>query len=538
MQMEHRAQTPEHFIDATAHDSQRVQVTPRRMARLARNAIANLLRLGAAWLVLLLVPPVLVRTLTHAQYATWMLVLQLTAYVTLFDGALQMSVSRFVARAYSDEDWSLLGETLSSVALLFTVAALAGLVGIALLAFAIPSLFHSIPATLLLPARASLISIGAALAIIFPASALAGLSLGMEKNHVNAIAGTASKLLAAAGVVWAALHHQGLIRMAVWTTLGILAQPAIYVLATMRQRMWSFFSPTFVRARRAWEFTRFCSASLASQLSILFISGLDLPIVAAFDFKNAGYYAVAVTVSNMLAVPHGAILSTLIPILSSKTAAESPGRMGEVLLRTSRLATALAALIAMPIMIGMPVLLTLWVGADYASHTLLFGELLTAALLIRLTLAPYALIGFSAGEQSKMLISPAAESVVNLLLSLWLVQVMGATGVALGTLIGTFVGIGVHFGNSMPRTRSMEFSKMRLLSSGILRPLALAAPVGLIGAVVLVLVPSIAAWLLLLVLFTAFLALILWKTVLMPEDRTLVRLAGGHLVPALSKAQS
>ena len=46
--------------------------------------------------------------------------------------------------------------------------------------------------------------VGGALAVVFPASSLAGLSLGIEKNQINAIAGSASKLLGAAGTVWAA----------------------------------------------------------------------------------------------------------------------------------------------------------------------------------------------------------------------------------------------------------------------------------------------------------------------------------------------
>src|SRR5690242_19844244 len=105
-----------------------------RIARLARNAIASLLRLGASWLVVLLVPPVLVRSLTHSEYATLMLVLQITAYSMIFDGALQMSVSRFVARAFWASDWDLLGETISSITLLFTLASAIVLAGIVLFA--------------------------------------------------------------------------------------------------------------------------------------------------------------------------------------------------------------------------------------------------------------------------------------------------------------------------------------------------------------------------------------------------------------------
>src|SRR5690348_13885766 len=508
-----------------------------RVARLARNAIANLLRLGASWLVILLVPPVLVRSLTHSEYATWMLVLQIAAYSTIFDGALQMSVSRFVARAFWASDWDLLGETISSITLLFTLASTVVLGGIVVLALVMGHFFHSIPPALMYQAKWCLVIVGGALALVFPASALAGLSLGIEKNHVNAIAGSASKLIGAAGAVWAALHHEGLVRMALWTSLGIFVQPAIFLLATIRQDLWSFFSPRLIRMKRAWEFSRFCSAALVAQVSGLFIAGLDLPIVAAWDFSHAGYYAIAIIVSNMLIVPYGAVLSTLVPIISSRSAAESPESMGRVLLRTTRLSTALLLWIAIPLMIGMPLLLRLWVGSDYAVHTLVLGEILLAANLVRLTLMPYSMVGFSAGEQNKMLVSPGVEAVVNLAISLLLVRSMGATGVAVGTLIGAFVGVGLHFWNSMAYTRSMSFRKTELLFDGILQPSAWTLPVAAVCAILFYLTASTAVKLLLLAAVVAALGFLFWKAVLKPEDRTMFRLAGGHLLPTFSRAE-
>lgn len=508
-----------------------------RVARLAKNAIANLLRLGTSWLILLIVPPVLVRMLTHSEYATWMLVLQLTAYTTIFDGILQLSVSRFVARAFWASDWDLLGETISSITMLFTFASAVVLAGMLILAVIMGDFFHSIPPALMHQAKMSLLIVGGALALVFPTSALAGLSLGIEKNQVNAIAGSASKLIGAAGTVWAALHHQGLVTMAIWTGLGILIQPAIYLFATVRQGLWSFFSVRLIRMKHTWEFSRFCSAALVAQVSGLFIAGLDLPIVAAWDFGNAGYYAIAIIIGNMLTVPYGAVLSTIVPIISSRSAEESPESMGRVALRTTRLSTALLLWIAIPLMIGLPLLLRLWVGREYAVNTLILGEILLAAYLVRLTLMPYSTVGFSAGEQSKMLVSPGVEAAVNLAFSLLLVRSMGATGVAIGTLIGAFVGVGLHFWNSMAYTRSMSFKKSDLLFRGILQPATWGLPIAIACAILFALAASTGLKLLVLTAAVVTLAFIFWKTVLSSEDRTLFRLAGGHLLPLFSRAE-
>ena len=504
-----------------------------RFARLARNAMANMLRLGASWLAILVVPPILVRYLTHPEYATWMLVIEITAYSTIFNTSLQMSVSRFVARAFWAEDWTTLGEILSSITLLFTAAAVLVLGLVAVVSLEMGRIFHSIPSGLLQEAKWALVIVGGALAIVFPAISMAGLSLGIEKNKINAIAGAISKLVGAAGVIWAALHHQGLVRMALWMSVGILIQPIIFWIAIVRQGLWSFFSARLVRMQRAWEFSRFCSAALASQAGMILITGLDIPIVAAWDFSNTGYYAVAAIVGNMLAVPFGAVLSTLIPLLSSRTASESPETMGRILIRTLRIANALLLWIAIPLMIGMPLLLRLWVGKDYAAHTLILGEILVAAQFVRLSIMPYGITGFSAGEQGKMLVSPAVEAIVNVSFSILLVHRMGAVGVAVGTLIGAFVGIALHFWNSMAYTKSMSFRKTELLSRGMLAPLAWALPIAAISATLFSIAAFTGLRFLVLAACATVLPLVFWKAILGEEDRTLIQHASGHLFPKL-----
>lgn len=496
----------------------------RHVARLAKNVAANLLRQGTSWLIVLFVPPLLVRTMPKASYATWMLVLQLGAYATLFDGGLQMAVSRFVARAHHAGERTVLGEILSSAALLLTAAAAILLLLVGVGSFFFSHLFPAIPLWLQPQAAQALLLVGGSLALAFPSSVLAGFALGLERNQVNALAGSASKVVGSVGTVWAALHHQGIAVMAAWTAAGNLVQPLIFVAATWSHGLPSLLRATLVRGHRMWEFARFTSAMMVSQLGMLLISGLDLPIVASYDFRNAGYYAIATTLSNLLLVPQGAILTTLVPTFSGMSLDASPERMGQVLLRTTRLGTVLLALVAVPLMVGMPTLLRVWVGASYAMHTLVFGEVLVAAQLIRLSLMPYALIGFTSGQQSRMLLSPGLESLINLACSLLLVRRLGASGVALGTLIGACVGVAVHFLKSMPNTRSsLHFRRTDLLLHGILAPAAWAAGVATLLLLVLPVVQLPTLRLALVAAGVLLLAGIYWRFTLHMEDRNTLR---------------
>jgi O-antigen/teichoic acid export membrane protein len=445
-------------------------------SRVPGNALANLLRMGASWIVVLLLPPLLVRVLDKPTYATWVLILQIGAYVTLIDVGIQSAIGRFVARAEGLRDRRSMGQAMSSAGLILAVAALASAAAALVCAWQLPRLFHSIPASIVPGARTSLLVVGFSLALSLPFSTFAGAFLGLQMNYVNAIAGSVGKLAGAAGAAWAAWRHQGMLVMALWIGAGNLLQSAIYCAWWFRLRIRGVLRRVFMTGAAIREFSVFCVAMFAVQLASLLITGMDMPVVAAFDFRAAAYYAVAATVSSMLIAPHTAIVTTLIPVASGLSATETPERIGRMVLKTTRYGNAILCLLTLPLLFAMRPFLRLWVGADYAVHVLPLAVILVVAQFIRLALLPYAAVAFAAGQQQRMLISPMVEGVVNLACSVAGAYFLGALGVALGTLIGAVVGVLLHFVNSMPRTDCMTFSRRRLALTAMARPVACCLP--------------------------------------------------------------
>lgn len=445
-------------------------------SRVPRNAAANLVRMGASWLVVLLLPPLLVRVLDKPTYATWVLILQLGAYVTLVDAGLQSAIGRFVARAEELQDRRSMGHALSSAGLILASAAVLAAGATLICSWQLNHLFHGIPASIATGARQSMLVIGLSLAISLPFSTFAGAFLGLQMNHVNAVAGGVGKLAGAAGAAWAAWHHRGLLAMSLWIGGGNLLQSAIYLAWWQRLRIHGMLRRALMTGAAIREFSRFCAAMFAVQLASLLITGMDMPVVAAFDFRAAAYYAVAATVSSMLIAPQSAIVTTLVPVASGLSATEPPERLGQVVIRTTRYANAILCLLTLPLLFALYPFLHLWVGSDYAGHALPLAVLLIVAQFIRLTLIPYASIAFGAGQQERMLVSPLVEGVVNLACSVAAAWRWGAMGVAAGTLIGAVVGVALHFIKSMPLTDRLRFSRQALVRSGILRPMACCLP--------------------------------------------------------------
>jgi O-antigen/teichoic acid export membrane protein len=122
-------------------------------------------------------------------------------------------------------------------------------------------------------------------------------------------------------------------------------------------------------------------------------------------------------------------------------------------------------------------LLSLWVGRQYALRSAVYLEILVLGNVVRQLSMPYLASVVATGRQRAATLATVIEACVNLALSVWLVQRIGAVGVAIGTLAAAFIGVGVHLSVSIPRTQAtMAIDRLRYSLQGLLRPLLVLAP--------------------------------------------------------------
>jgi O-antigen/teichoic acid export membrane protein len=167
----------------------------------------------------------------------------------------------------------------------------------------------------------------------------------------------------------------------------------------------------------------------------------------------------------------------LLPALSSMQAGTTPSRLGNLCIKTTRYCSLSLCLMGLPLFFGAYPLLSLWVGHSYAARSAVYLEVLVVGNIIRQLLYPYTIGVVATGNQHLATIAAVAEALVNLSLSVWLVQKMGAIGVAIGTLVGALVSVSVHLVVSMDLTRSsILIPRPRFLLQGLLRPLLTITP--------------------------------------------------------------
>jgi O-antigen/teichoic acid export membrane protein len=438
---------------------------------LVKNAFANLCRGGAAALVVLLLPPFLTRILSKDAYGTWLLILQLSTYVGFLDFGIQTAVGRYVAYYNELGDTKQRDSIVSTSLLILTAVGTVAIVGISLLSWQLPNLFKDMPNALHQDARIALLSVGGSLAIALPFNVFGAIFIGLQQYNVPAWIIGSSKLLGGLSVVLIAKSSHSIVMMGLM--MGI---------ANLLTGFWQYFaynkiagdvkiSSQSISKKSAIEITNYCSGLLVWSMGMVLVSGLDTAIIGYFDYKSVVYYTLAASVSNFVTGIQSSIFTTLLPKASEISAREDRIGLGKLLISSTRYATITLVLTSLPLILSGKWLLTIWVGESYANNTILLLQLLVIANFIRQLGAPYAIITMAVGEQRLIMISPFVEGIVNLVISIFLVEKVGIIGVAIGTIIGSCASILSHFFYNLPKTKNIILPSIYPLLIEIGKPL-------------------------------------------------------------------
>jgi O-antigen/teichoic acid export membrane protein len=237
------------------------------------------------------------------------------------------------------------------------------------------------------------------------------------------------------------------------------------------------------------------------------------------------YYSLAANLTAFVTSVHGAMISVIMPSAASMGAKKDKRALGRLLLSTTRYGVVILILTSLPLVLGARALLTLWVGASYAGNTAILLQLLVIANFVRHIGAPYAIIALAVGEQRKIILSPVIEAIVNLTASVIFTAYYGVIGVAIGTLCGAFVSIGMHFMHNLPRTMSIEIKNSRLLLSAVFVPLASVGPSVVMMAAYASIFSSIYLEYIFLVVANVICWLLLWKYGVSFDEKTKIMVA-------------
>jgi O-antigen/teichoic acid export membrane protein len=427
-------------------------------------------------LVALLLPPFLIRHMPLTRYDLWVLILQLGAYVGFLDFGIQTAIGRFVAQANEQRDAERRDQIVTSSLVLLTGAAGLALLVVALLAWQMPHLFRAMPPSMVGPARAALLLVGASLALALPANAFNGVFVGLHRFDVPAYTVAGGKLLGALLVVVIVLSGGGLVAMAAGIAGANIAASAAQYVAYRRLAIGMRITPRLIARAALREIVGYCASLSVWQFATLLVMGLDTTLVGIFDFRSVGYYTIAGSFITVILGLQSALFGVLIPEAAVLQARGDRLRLGVVLLSGTRYGMLTLLLTGLPLIFGARPILALWVRPENAPHVVPLLQILVVANIVRLAAVPYATLLVGTGQQRLVTLSPLVEGFTNLVVSILAGRAFGAEGVAFGTLVGAVIGILFHILYNMPRSTAIALPRRIFVRTGLLQPLACALP--------------------------------------------------------------
>jgi O-antigen/teichoic acid export membrane protein len=502
--------------------------TRREKFLIVKNATANLVRGTASAVVALVLPPFLTRSMSADAFGAWSLILQLSAYVGYLDFGIQTAIARFVAHATERKDTAHRDNIVSTALACLAASGLLAFLGLILLTLFLPHLFHHLPGYLLLDIRMSVLLVGGSLSIGLPASVFAGTFVGLQRNEIPAAVIAISRILNAGLLILIVRSGGGIRAMAFTSSIVNLLSYLVQFIAY--RRMAKNLEPTISISMRhvskgaALELVDYCTSLTVWGLGMVLVTGLDLTIVGAYRFDEVGYYAVAATLITFLGGAFGALFGALGSPAAVFHARDDKAGLGRMVSVTTRLGMFLLLATGLPLIFGASRILRIWVGATYAQHATVLVQILVVANIVRLCATPYVVAMIGTGEQRRIILVPLLEGATNLVISLFAGYYLGAVGVALGTLIGSFISLGGHLIYNIGRNTTIQLSAIQYLRTSILRPVFCSVPILILGTSWPRLTASLQPWLTGSLLTGACLLTggLVWYIGLVPDERQAV----------------
>jgi O-antigen/teichoic acid export membrane protein len=505
--------------------------------RFARNAGVSVARICVNSLIALVLPAYLTQHLPLKTYAAWVLIIQVSSFISLMDFGVQAAVAKFVAEHEAKGDHLGSSRCASTGAVILAAAGLFGIAVIAGLAYFVPTLFHDMPASLYRDVRISIVLVGSSLCVGLGTSAFGSVFSGLQQYRVPIGISIVNRLLFAVAVGAAVFFNKSLLVMsAAVAAINTGTASALF----FAWRAWASrirITITAVNVSTLRVMSAYCALQSIWSIGALLIGGMDTTIVGHYAYRETAYYSIALSPNTLMIVILLAGLNPLMPAVSALSTQRSPVEMGQLLSRATRCSTIILCLTGLPLLVcGYP-LLRFWVGDVYAAHSVDYLRVLVIATIVRLICAPYSTMLTATGRQRVGLAAMFSEALANFLSSIWLASRYGAIGAAFGTLVGGVLGLSMHFGLSMHYTQTnLQISRRALFFNGVLRP----------GAVLVPFLLSVPLWryhagtppnILALAILTMATAGILWHVALVEDEKRRLRnLVGAKLRLSLAKS--
>jgi O-antigen/teichoic acid export membrane protein len=400
------------------------------------NIASNYLRVIVGIAVMFFLIPFMVSRLGVDMFGLWSLIFAVVGLFGLLDLGFATAAMKYVAELTASGDHAGRNEVLATLLVVYSVLGAVCLALVALLAGPASGWFD-LPLDQAQPFTLALWLIGAVVAVSFPASLVKAILIGSGRMHlVNAVE-LVTTLVNAALIVILLEAGFGLVGMAIATATTMLLGPMVMLPLAIRLTPGLSASPRLFSRSRVRELLGFSVYFFVANVAVLVILRIDPVVIKAFLTLSAvAVYAVAAKIAEYTYLLNKQFSNALMPLVSQSKGAGNVDTVRRILVDGTRFLLAIAVPFIALLFFYADAIVILWMGQEFAESVPLLRILLLAVLFSSVQLNAANVLGMT-GKHRFVAFAMGGSAVLNLILSIALIQIFGLTGVALGTLLAT-----------------------------------------------------------------------------------------------------
>lgn len=405
-------------------------------ASLLRNTGFSYVAFGLDTLILLALTPFIIRVLGVDQYGVWALLWSVVALSELVHLGMSEAVVKFIATARGQNDT--IGHREIVAALFWGYVAQGTVVALltAVVYFNFSDIFSNVPQQYYADSRTSLLILGGTAAIRAPLSVFDGVLLAHQRQWQSFAIQVLIRAVQAVLTVIFLGRSPDLVTLSYLNGGATLVQ--FFVIAVIVARTIPALSvlPGEVYFRRLKDIYSFSLHFTLITAAFLMATRIDSFIIEHWlDVKSIGIYALALRVTTAVDALTTRAQRMLTPVYAELHGKGNQALMTSHLMTSSRLTFAIAVPMAGGLMVLSRPLLTTWVGEEMAEGDKVLMVLLASVMTASIYEGVRGLLSMI-GQHKVLSRAIFFGQIMNVVLSILLVQKFGLLGVAAGTVLG------------------------------------------------------------------------------------------------------
>jgi O-antigen/teichoic acid export membrane protein len=403
-------------------------------SRVARNVFGRSVMVATEVLIGLVLLPFNLTHLGKAEYGLWLLTASVTNYFSILDLGYGGALVKFVAQYRSLRQARAINEIVSTIFLLFAAIGAAAYLIAVVIAFNMGRIFPLTPDQAAL-GRDILLMTGFYVALGFPFGVFGAVMNGFQRYDTNSVVAVVVSITVAIVNVLMLTSGYGLRELVAVTTLLRIGSLFVY----RANAYWAFpllrVRPGLIRRERLREVTGFSIYSMLIGFSQKLNYSTDPAIITAFLGSAAvAVWGVAERITSATQRATNQLNTVLFPLIVDSDAGNRPERLRKILVLGSRVSIAVVGAVTICLMTFADGLVHSWVGAGYDASARVL-QLLAIAIAVRVSQATSLTLLRGTGHHRLVAWTNLGTGVVNVGLSMVLIQHFGLVGQAVGTLI-------------------------------------------------------------------------------------------------------